>query len=325
MSELIKTNLLKADKNQPRTQFDEQEIESLAKSYANFTEQIVDPIEIDENNVIIRGERRWRAAKIAKLPKVPFNRVKVSIKERLERQLLESEPYTAMDKAWGYATAIININQQQKEYSVPEVKKLEKEKLLNLITLGDTKGRGQKSGQSELSRRIGVPQSTISNYIAMLKLQDFTQKAIEKHDVPMAITKVTKVKNKTNQESLESVLVRRKADESEIESSIDKFKSFDFPVNYETVEEAVEKDWGEQELAERIAETQGDDWMNVDDSSAVTFDELEEYKKISSKIRLTSYVSLHTISQLSVEYKHNIIDDIDRTIERLNLIKEGIV
>lgn len=129
-----KTNNIKPDPNQPRTKFAKDEIKSLAKSYKTLG--LVDPIEVDENNIIIRGERRWRAAKLANLDEVPIIKVNnISTKERLERQLLESQPHSRMDKAWSYATAIININQSEKQYTIPEVKKLDKERLLNLLTV----------------------------------------------------------------------------------------------------------------------------------------------------------------------------------------------
>lgn len=55
---------IKPDKNQPRKTFDEEELKNLANSI--IENGLLQPIEIDEENMIIDGERRWRAHKIAK-------------------------------------------------------------------------------------------------------------------------------------------------------------------------------------------------------------------------------------------------------------------
>ena len=100
---------LHAGKLQPRTEFDEGEIDSLAQSIK--TEGIIQPILVRPNNAsesnyeIIAGERRWRAAQLVGLHEVPViihlvddqDALKIALVENLQRQDLnifeEAEAY----------------------------------------------------------------------------------------------------------------------------------------------------------------------------------------------------------------------------------------
>jgi len=87
--EYINPNLLKPDPDQPRKKFDEEAIEKMATTLK--TQNIINPIEVDESNVIITGEIRWRASKKAGLDRVPIIRLAGLDKdERRERQVIEN-------------------------------------------------------------------------------------------------------------------------------------------------------------------------------------------------------------------------------------------
>ena len=84
----IEINKIKPDPNQPRKTFDKERLQELAENYKKH--EIIDPIEIDNNNMIILGERRWRASKLAGLKEVPVRRFNPkNDTERLERQIDE--------------------------------------------------------------------------------------------------------------------------------------------------------------------------------------------------------------------------------------------
>lgn len=183
--EYLDPDEIKRDPTQPRTEFDEESLQSLARSYK--IHGIMDAVEVDENNILIRGERRWRAAKIAGV-EVPIKRiVNLSLKKRLERQLIEHHKgYGPVDKAWGYATAVININEevrgQNKIYTVPEVKEMDLVELSNLIAQVGEKKPGTKEqlpgGTAKLSDILGIPQNTIWGYIQIVYLEPKTQEMI---------------------------------------------------------------------------------------------------------------------------------------------------
>lgn len=169
--ETVPIKSLKPDPNQPRTEWDVKEtvehIERLIKSFD--THEIIEPIEVDENNMIVLGECRWRAAKQAGLKKIPVRRITdLSQKVRFERQLVDGELRHELndeERAWTYATAIANINDPEKTYTVRQMKrkwKKDPEQMLNLTFVGKGAGHDGK-GQSELARRTGIPVSTIYN------------------------------------------------------------------------------------------------------------------------------------------------------------------
>ena len=69
---IISMNLIKPNSKQPRKIFDEEKLSSLAESIKEHG--IIQPIVVKSVNngyMIIAGERRWRAAKLAGLKEVP--------------------------------------------------------------------------------------------------------------------------------------------------------------------------------------------------------------------------------------------------------------
>ena len=87
--EFLPINSLKPDPNQPRKTFDKEKLDETAQTI--LAQGIIAPIEIDENNMIITGELRWRASKLAGVPTVPCRRIYgATPDDRLERQLIEN-------------------------------------------------------------------------------------------------------------------------------------------------------------------------------------------------------------------------------------------
>jgi ParB family chromosome partitioning protein len=99
---------LKADKNQPRKTFDDESLQHLAESI--LSNGLLNPIEVDENNIITDGERRWRAHKLARKKTITARIVKnKGTTEKLRRQLIftlqdeeipTEESYAAIVKLW---------------------------------------------------------------------------------------------------------------------------------------------------------------------------------------------------------------------------------
>ena len=63
--ENIQISKIRPDKDQPRKYIDPEAVEGLAESYKN--QGLINPIEVDKDNVIITGELRYQAAKKAGL------------------------------------------------------------------------------------------------------------------------------------------------------------------------------------------------------------------------------------------------------------------
>jgi len=84
-----------------RSRIEEERVKELAATYKRHG--IIQPIEIDEENKIIVGERRYIAAKLAGLKTIPcIIRRGLSEEDKLERELIENihhEPLTDFEKA----------------------------------------------------------------------------------------------------------------------------------------------------------------------------------------------------------------------------------
>lgn len=81
---------VKPDPNQPRKEFDDEYIAGLAGSIE--TEGLINPIEVDENLVVITGECRYRACLLNDMQtvQVKINSTKMTPLERFRRQIIEN-------------------------------------------------------------------------------------------------------------------------------------------------------------------------------------------------------------------------------------------
>jgi ParB family chromosome partitioning protein len=133
---------------QPRTHFDETSLESLAESIRSHG--IVQPLIVrrrGDGYELIAGERRWRAAKLAGLAKVP-----VVVKEVPDDSLLE--------------IALIENIQREDLNPIEEAQAYKK----LIETVGLT--------QEALASRVGRDRSYITNYLRLLRLPDDLQQLV---------------------------------------------------------------------------------------------------------------------------------------------------
>jgi ParB family transcriptional regulator, chromosome partitioning protein len=113
---------LKPNRWQPRTRFDEEELEALAESIRaqGLVQPLVIAAEPDGSYSIIAGERRWRAARRAGLAEVPvlirhslddLARLELALVENLQRSDLnaheEAEAYLALQDKFGLSQEAI--------------------------------------------------------------------------------------------------------------------------------------------------------------------------------------------------------------------------
>ena len=133
---------------QPRVNFDEAALESLAESIK--THGVVQPLLVrrrGEEFELIAGERRWRAAKMAGLTRVPVLVKDVSDDNLLEIALIENiqrEDLNPIEEAQAYRRLIENVG----------------------LT------------QEALATRIGRDRSYITNYLRLLKLPPDLQQLV---------------------------------------------------------------------------------------------------------------------------------------------------
>lgn len=141
---------IKISGEQPRKNFSNETLEELARSIESkgvLQPILVEPVGGDEY-MIVAGERRFRAAKLAKLREIPALIRSFSQLEKTEIALVENlqrEDLTPVEEAQGYKT---------------------------LIDLG-------KLTQEEVARRVGKNRSTVANSLRLLKLPDSILEALD--------------------------------------------------------------------------------------------------------------------------------------------------
>jgi len=116
---LIDINDIEPNREQPRRHFDEDGLQELAESIRQYG--IVQPLIIQkkgEGFEIVAGERRWRAARLAGLKKVPAIIKNYSEREVLEIALIENiqrEDLNPIEEANAYKRLIEEFNLKQDE------------------------------------------------------------------------------------------------------------------------------------------------------------------------------------------------------------------
>ena len=146
---LVDISLVSPNKNQPRKEFDETALNELAESIKNYG--IISPV-IARNNdgfyEIIAGERRWRAAKLAGLKKIP-----VIVRDYDEQIAAE--------------VALIENIQREDLNPIEEAKAYQR--LIDEFSLK----------QEDIAQKISKSRVFITNSLRLLKLDERVQRMLE--------------------------------------------------------------------------------------------------------------------------------------------------
>jgi ParB family chromosome partitioning protein len=114
---LININEIEPNKAQPRKNFDEDSLQELADSIKQYG--VIQPLILqkrDNSYEIIAGERRWRAARLAGLKKIPAIIKEYSPQEVVEIALIENiqrEDLNPIEEAMAYQRLIEEYNLKQ--------------------------------------------------------------------------------------------------------------------------------------------------------------------------------------------------------------------
>ena len=117
---LLPIHKVEPNRNQPRQDFDEEELNELAESIT--LHGIIQPLTVRELEngyfQIIAGERRWRAARIAGLDEVPVVVVEADDRKVMELALIENlqrQDLNPMEEAMGYQSLMSEYGMTQEE------------------------------------------------------------------------------------------------------------------------------------------------------------------------------------------------------------------
>lgn len=145
---MVKLSKVEPNREQPRKNFDEDSLQELAESLKQFG--MLQPILVQNRGdyyEIIAGERRWRAAKIAGLKKVPVIVRELTDQEIVEISLIENiqrEDLNPIEEAQAYKRLLTEFHLKQ----------------------------------DEVAERVSKSRTAVTNSMRLLKLCDEVQKMV---------------------------------------------------------------------------------------------------------------------------------------------------
>src|ERR687889_960291 len=152
----IDLDLIEPNNFQPRTSFDEERLEQLAQSIR--ANGIIQPLLVRRLSAdryqLVAGERRWRAAQRAGLPRVPCVVKEIPEDKMLELALIENiqrQELNAIEEAHAYKSLIESLN----------------------LT------------QEMVAQRVGRDRTFITNYLRLLRLPEDIQRMVETETISM--------------------------------------------------------------------------------------------------------------------------------------------
>ena len=152
----IDIDLIEPNNVQPRTRFDDAQLDELAQSIKN--NGVVQPILVrrtpEGRYQIVAGERRWRASQRAGLQRIPSVIRDVTDDKMLELALIENiqrQELNAIEEAYAYKRLIETFN----------------------LT------------QETVAQRVGRDRTFVTNYLRLLRLPEDIQKLVEENKLSM--------------------------------------------------------------------------------------------------------------------------------------------
>ncbi len=153
---MIKTSLIEPRRDQPRKNFDREQLQALANSIAEHG--VIQPIIVIEGQngyySIIAGERRWRASKLAGLSEMPaivrtYDELQIAEVALIEN--LQREDLNPIEEALGYKTLMERFSMTQ----------------------------------DKVSERVGKSRSNIANMLRLLSLEDEIKEMLAENKLSM--------------------------------------------------------------------------------------------------------------------------------------------
>lgn len=152
---MVKVSDIEPNREQPRKNFDKEALEELADSIKQYG--VVQPLVVQKRDgyyEIIAGERRWRAAKLAKIKEVP-----VIIKDYSPQEIME--------------IALIENIQRQDLNPIEEA--LAYKRLIDEYDLL----------QDEVAKKVSKSRSAVTNSMRLLKLSEKVQEMVVNEELSM--------------------------------------------------------------------------------------------------------------------------------------------
>jgi len=187
---------IRPNRYQPRQEFDRESLEELASSIRD--NGVIQPLILRPDNgsfELIAGERRWRAAQLANLQRVPAVVKSVSDDRLLEMALVENiqrEDLSPLEVARGYRLLM-------DEYSFT---------------------------QEQVSKRVGKKRSSVANYLRLLELGEGVKRLLSEGRLEMGHARaIAGLKDHEAQEKIAERVARKGLSVRECERLVERTRS----------------------------------------------------------------------------------------------------
>lgn len=192
----IKIIEIEPNKSQPRKDFDEAALESLAESISQVG--VIAPIVVQKRDgyyEIIAGERRWRAAKKVGLKEIP-----AVVKDYSEEDLF----------------AIALIENIQRENLNPIEEAAAYKKMMDEFSLT----------QDEVAKKVSKSRTAIANFVRLLKLDEEVQKLVSEGKLTYGHARaLINISNKKTQLALANKIISGRLSVRETENLVKKYSA----------------------------------------------------------------------------------------------------
>jgi len=176
----LKINDISPNTDQPRKVFDDEALNELAASIKE--NGVIQPIIVTKKNngyIIVAGERRWRAARIAGLKVIP-----AIVRELTSQQIMEQALIENLQRE--------DLNPLEEAYAMDNLLK--------------TPGMSQE----KLAKKLGKPRATIANTVRLINIDESLQDYIINGDLSAGHAKaILSLKNPEDQRKAANVILAK--------------------------------------------------------------------------------------------------------------------
>lgn len=241
----VKVTEIEPNPDQPRKYFDEAQLNELAESIRQYG--VLQPLLVQKKRdhyEIVAGERRWRAARIAEVEKIPVIVREFSAQEAMEIALIENLQREDLDP-------------------IEEAKAYERLMLEFRMT------------QGEIAKRVSKSRTVITNSVRLLYLNPEVQKMVSEKRITSGHARaILSLQDQDQQLELAKIVERDHLNVREVERAVKTFGK-------EKKEETKAPETAPEKVAEQMAENPDQKPLNVreDEQIAMVYQDLEERMK----------------------------------------------
>lgn len=203
--ECIDIGKIKPDPNQPRKEYDKEKLQYHVDAYKRHGQIL--PIEIDEKNVIVCGEMRWRTCQLAGIKKIKCIRIsKLNKDVRRERQFVENACRQSMTAKDSIAVVKEVLGKVQNDMLRTAAQHTNKHNKAPITTT---------NGYREVARRLGCSEAWVRDVLKVDEMPAILKEAVT--DDKISIRAANQIyESSDNLGEMKEVLAKATEDEEDV-------------------------------------------------------------------------------------------------------------